>query len=86
MDALEWNGTCELVPLPPRAKLVGSKWVFNVKFQAHGSIERCKVRLAAKGFTQILGKDYNTTFAPVAKLTTIHLLISLAAFNSWPLH
>ena len=44
------------------------------------------VRLVAKGFTQILGKDYNATFAPVAKLTTVCLLISLAASQSWPLH
>ena len=40
----------------------------------------------AKGFTQISSKDYNATFAQVAKLTIVRLLISLAAFNSWPLH
>ena len=51
MDALERNGTWELVPLPPGAKPIGNKWVFNVKFQVDGSIERYKARLVAKGFT-----------------------------------
>ena len=86
IDALQQNGTWELVPLPLRAKPVGSKWFFNVKFQADGFIEWYKARLVVKGFTQIPGKYYNATFAPVAKLTTVRILISLVAFNSWSLH
>ena len=74
------------MPLPPMAKPIGNKWVFNVKFQVDGSIEGCKTRLIDRGFTQIPSKDYNATFAPVAKLTTVRLLISLATSNSWPLH
>ncbi|GFZ11367.1 hypothetical protein Acr_22g0007650 [Actinidia rufa] len=56
MDALEQNSTWELVPLPPEAKPFGNKWIFNVKFQADGSIERYKLRLVAKDFTQIQAK------------------------------
>ena len=82
LDTLNQNSTWKLVPLPHGAKPVDSKWVFNVKFQADGSIERYKARLVTKGFTHILSKDYNATFAHVAKLTTVCLLIFLAAFNS----
>ena len=70
IDTLERNGTWELVPLPTRAERIGSKWAFNVKFQADRSIERYKARLVVKGFTQIPDKDCNATFAHVAKLTT----------------
>jgi hypothetical protein len=65
---------------------VGCKWVFTVKYLADGSVDRYKARLVAKGFTQIPGKDFGTTFAPVAKLTYVRLLMSLAASHSWPLH
>ena len=66
----------------PEAKSVGSKWVFNVKFQVDGSIERYKTRFVVKGFIQILGKDYNATFAHVAKLAIVRHLISLTNSNS----
>ena len=86
MDALQRNQTWELVSLLPGEKTVGCKWVFTIKFQADGTIERYKARLVAKGFTQIPGKDFSATFAPVAKLTSVRLIISLAASHNWPLH
>lgn len=86
MGALQKNHTWDLVALPKGEKTVGSKWVFAVKRKADGSVHRYKARLVAKGFTQVLGKNFTATFDPVAKLTTVRLLISLAAFYSWPLH
>jgi hypothetical protein len=86
MDALQANQTWELVPLPSGEKTVGCKWVFTVKYLADGSVDWYKARLVAKGFTQIPSKDFGATFAPVVKLTSIHLLVSLAASHSWPLH
>ena len=74
------------MPLPPGVKSIGSKWIFNMKFQANGSIEQYKPHLVAKGFTPIPSKDYNAIFTPVVKLTIVRLLISLAASNSWLLH
>ena len=52
--------------------------VFNVKYNADGVIEMYKARLEAKGYTQTYGVDYNKTFAPIAKMNTIRILISLA--------
>ena len=68
MNALETNKTWDYTELPTGKKVVGCKWIFSVKHNSDGSINRFKARLVAKGFTQSCGVNYEETFAPVAKL------------------
>nr|XP_033509640.1 uncharacterized mitochondrial protein AtMg00820-like [Nicotiana tomentosiformis]XP_033509641.1 uncharacterized mitochondrial protein AtMg00820-like [Nicotiana tomentosiformis]XP_033509642.1 uncharacterized mitochondrial protein AtMg00820-like [Nicotiana tomentosiformis]XP_033509643.1 uncharacterized mitochondrial protein AtMg00820-like [Nicotiana tomentosiformis] len=78
MKALSKIETWKLVTSPPDNMLAGCKWVFIVKHKADGSIERFKARLMAKGFTQTYRVDYQETFAHVAKMNTIRILLSCA--------
>ena len=86
IQALQKNDTWKIMKLPQGKRPVGCKWVFNVKYRADGRIDRYKARLVAKGFTQTYGIDFQETFAPVAKLNTIRVLLSLAANLDWNLH
>ncbi|VAH22706.1 unnamed protein product [Triticum turgidum subsp. durum] len=86
LEALRKNKTWELANLPYGKKAVSCKWIFTVKQNPEGKVERYKARLVARGYNQTYGIDYDETFAPVAKMNTVRILISCAANFGWPLH
>ena len=86
MKALMQNQTWEVVDLPTSEKPVGCRWVYTLKCKSEGSLDGYKARLVTRGYTQIYGIDYQETFALVAKMNTIRIMISLAVNLDWPLY
>lgn len=85
VGAMERNHTWDEADLPLGKKAVSSRWLFTIKYLSNGDVERYKARLVARGFTQTYGDDYTETFAPVAKLHTVRVVLSLATNLDWEL-
>ncbi|TFY74509.1 hypothetical protein EWM64_g9503 [Hericium alpestre] len=83
---MEKMKTWELTEKPPDANLVGSKWVFKIKRDASGAISKYKACLVVQGFLQIPGINFTETFTPVTKLSSLHIIATLAAGFNWELH
>ncbi|CAI7808646.1 unnamed protein product [Closterium sp. NIES-53] len=83
LKSIEENGTWELVEIPEGRKAITSKWLFKIKSDADGKIERYKSRLVAKGYQQKEKVDYKELFAPVVKPMTLRTLLAGAAIKGW---
>ncbi|KAL9422472.1 hypothetical protein AB3S75_034694 [Citrus x aurantiifolia] len=83
IKALKSNDTWSLVARPKCVNVVGSKWIFKTKLHEDGTIDRFKARLVAQGYSQVHGLDYEETFSPVVKPTTIRLILALAVTLKW---
>lgn len=85
LDALQQNHTWDIVPCASNIKPIGCKWIYFIKLKSDGSLDCYKARLVALGNRQDYGISHDETFAPVAKMTTVRILLALAASQSRPL-
>lgn len=86
IDALQANNTWDIIPCPPNTKPIGCKWVNSVKLKPDISLDRYKARLVALGNRQESGVDYDETFAPVEKMTTVRTVLAITASKLWTLY
>ena len=85
-ESLIKKKTWDLVPRPKNINIVGNRWVFKVKRNSDGSIDRFKARFCAQGFTQTHGVDYEEVYSPVARMTSIRSLLALANAHDLEVH
>ena len=80
------NDVWELVPRPKGVNVIGTKWIFKNKSDEHGTVIKNKSRLVAQGYTQVEGVDFDETFAPVARLESIRILLAIASHLNFKLY
>jgi hypothetical protein len=80
------NDVWDVVPRPKERKVVSSKWIYMTKHLVDGSIEKHKARFVAHGFSWKEGRDYEETFAPVARYTSIRAILAIATIMKWKVH
>ena len=83
IEAIQKNNTRDLINLPHGAKIVGVKWIYKIKPNEHGEVNKYKAHLVAKGYTQQHEMDYTKVFTPVARMDTIRLVFALTAQKRW---
>ena len=80
------KGVWKLVEKPKECRnVIGTKWIFKNKQDENGIVVRNKARLVAQGFSQVEGIDYGETYAPVARLESIHILLAYATHHNFKL-
>ena len=80
------NDVWELIPRPKGVNVIGTKWIFKNKSNEHGTVIKNKSRLVAQGYTQVEGVDFDETFAQVARLESIRILLAIASHLNFKLY
>ena len=78
-DSIVKNSAWEVVPRPVDKSVVGSRWIYTVKQVVDGSVEKYKAKFVAWGFSHIERIDYDETFAPVTRYSSIRSILALSA-------
>jgi hypothetical protein len=85
-DSIVKNNAWETVPRLIDKSVVGSRWIYKVKQVVDGSVEKYKAKFVAQGFSQIKGIDYDETFAPVTRYSSIRSILALSTQMGWCIH
>ena len=85
-DSIIRNDVWEVIPRLEGKSVATSKWIYKVKFVADGNIEKHKAHFVARGFSQVEGIDYDKTFAPVARYTSIRTIMAIATEMGLRIH
>ena len=85
-DSIVKNSAWEVVPRPVEKSVVGSIWIYKVNQAVYGSVEKYKARFLAQGFLQVEGIDYEETFTPVARYSSIRYILELSVQMGWHIH
>ena len=82
-DSIIKNSICEVVPRLEDKLVVSSRWIYKVKQEAYGSVEKHKAKFVAKVFSQVEGIDYDETFDPVPRYSSSKSIIAMLAHMGW---
>ena len=85
-DSIVLNSVWDVVPRPENKSVVSSRWLYKVKQAVDGSVEKHKARFVAHAFSQVERIDYDETFAPIARYSSIRLMLALSVQMGWKIH
>ena len=85
LNQFKRSEVCDLAPRPDGTNVIGTKWIYKNKSDENGTVTRNKARLVAQGYTQVEGLDFDETFAPVARLESIRLLLGVTCILKFKL-
>ena len=83
---METNGAWVMEDLPANKKVLGCKWIYKIKYNSDGTMERYKARLVILGNHQVEGIDYTETFALIVKMVTVRVFLAVAAVKIWEVY
>ena len=85
-DSIIRKNAWEIIPRPEGKSVLGSRWIYKVKQVSDGSVEKHKARFVARGFSQVEGIDYDESFAPITRYSSIRSILALSVQMGWQIH